>query len=160
MSEYFEVGAADEEIDESILSGKYVFHSFAASQWLPLVQTSAIGLNTESDINHLGNRIREFISERENFSYDGASVGDAASVEFEKFELHFPEVYKKLYLAQKFWHADQEKSLNEGEKILPRIEVAPQSILISDSGQASYGLTKILSQYRLHATVYISDLNP
>jgi hypothetical protein len=115
---YFDIELLDEDIDEYIKSGVYVLYSFAASQWLPLVQNCAIGLLEGSDIEHLSNHLQEFIEERANPDFEDASAGTAREPYFQKFRDGHPDIYRKLSLIYEFWYSnDQEWSLKNGKYV-------------------------------------------
>jgi len=113
---YFDLDLTDEEIDDHIISGNYIFHSFAVSQWYPLLEQCFSGIKAVSDFGGLDSCIQNLIHERENLAYEGDPKCDADKKTLAKFKSSSPEVQKILVIVKKFWYAStHDGNLAEGK---------------------------------------------
>jgi hypothetical protein len=88
---------ADEEIEQAILSGEFVFFHYAATQWITQLKLYVKNLTNKTESNPLCEEVEDLVQRMESYDQIAISqVGQPKNQDFSSIEGDWPDLSKVL----------------------------------------------------------------
>lgn len=110
------MSTTEEEVDEAILSGRYILQAYATAHWLDHVKESIQDDIDSTDFTTLCQKICEFLARRANQNFDRKSARAEGVLELKQLQKNQKYIYRELCYIDSSLASELSESLKAPKK--------------------------------------------